>query len=205
MSSTRAEAETLICRFLAADLPLFALQAWLLEADNGLDPALSTRLLALDWQAPELWSQLEAQLAAVLPAGKAQGWELQQLLSWILSAEPRACWAVAQCQRLYAGGLRFLAPIAEAMDEGQLPNGFDWEPIRALIPELAPAAELLLHVLASGELQLQAHGYLLEASTASLLESQLESAQDWRRANQAIALWLDAHRHLVARPSEPGA
>lgn len=190
-SSISTEAQDLICRYLSGELPLFAIEAWLRQEADA--PPLPD----FDWQAPGLQQRLEAALSALLPAGRLRHWELAYKLPWILSEEPRACWAVELCHRLQNEGLACLAPVAEAIATGRIADGFDWDLVRQVIPELKPGASLILHALASGELQLAEQGYVLDAQMRELLESD----SDWRGANARIEAWQAQHRHLL--PVQP--
>lgn len=199
MFSTADEsALALISRFLTGDLPLFALEAWLAEADNPLPPALLAELRALPRHSADLHADYARLLGDWLPPGQAEKWLLETILPWLLSNEARSTRAVALCAQLMAQGQSFLAPIGAALTAGWDEAGvFDWERVKAVVPGLRPAAELILELLGRGELQLFGTSFLLGPEPTRLL-----SDSDWRAANQAIAAW---RQRPQAREAEPSA
>ncbi len=208
----------LICRFLSGEFSLFALQRSLSEPIWPNE--LHQRLQTLNWRDEQIYLQLESRLKQEITPAQLAHWELLRVLPWMISAEPRACRSVEISRRLQLQGLHFLAPIGEALAVGELPDDpvkvFDWDLVRNVIVELKPAAELILHSLERGEIQITDLGadgedftdgdaltldlgYRISELLRPLLvadEVTGESRADWRGANQKIAAWLEQHQHL---------
>lgn len=191
MSSPVAEtdSQTLLCRFVTGELPLFAFEAWL--ADEA-PPPLRAQLQGL----PR--AEQEAAARNILPPGRLVRFELENCLPWILADEARATRAVALCAQLQAEGHAALGPIAGALNEGWLDpdhRQFDWERVKAVIPAVQPAAELLLELLASGD-------YRPDGSALLPPFHNLLLQPDWRQANQDITAWR-AHLTPAEQPVGP--
>ncbi|MGV3524180.1 MAG: hypothetical protein ACO1RX_08150 [Candidatus Sericytochromatia bacterium] len=195
MPCNGSEATRLICRFLNGDLPLFALEAWLQEAElTGWD---STELTPLPTASDARWQALAARLQPLLQPGELENWRAQRALNWVRSNEPRASLAVAELAALAQAGLAPLNLFVGVLREGEQTTGFDWERVKAQVPELQSAADLLLHALEQGTLRLEGPAqWQLGAELAAVLPAQADPA-NWRQTAAALHDWQATHQQLL--------
>lgn len=141
--------QTQVYRFLWGDLPLFAFNAWLQQAETaGEFEGLYKQLLEANQQR----EQLEALLWPMVELQAYTHWRLQQVLPWIIREDPRACLAIALVYEAYQQGAHELAPVALAYHAGEAVSPFDWNLVRERVPELKADAEQLLQALTAGTL-----------------------------------------------------
>lgn len=138
-------------RFFSGDLPLFACESWIRQSQSAaLQPAREALHIPLE-------QRYEALISALNPLLDLQAhfdWQLGIWLDWIAREEPRAGLAVAHCYLLWCTGLSELEAVARPYLAGEAHDPFDWNAVRELVPQVAPAARELLAQLNSGRLQL---------------------------------------------------
>lgn len=187
MRCNGAEETTLICRFLSGDLPLFALE-------QSLEP---TELDGLPVSAGPRWQALAERLTPLLKPGDLESWRAQRALHWVRSNEPRASLAVADLAALAAGGLTPLNLFGGALALGEQPTGFDWERVKARVPDLQAAADVLLHALEQGALRFEGPAqWELGAELAAVLPADAPP-EDWQHLAAALRDWQTAHQQLL--------